>query len=1222
MSATVGRELSVPDGSMTRVAGTVVVKAPAHVGGPAVVRAASGLMLLPANASRLVRLHRLAALGMAIKDDSQVPLSSSAVRALLKRDDIGGKQIVGAEDPYSEVLIQSMSFFGGEYLVSPGLGDQTVADVENLADASFRDSWMPKDLRVPIRQLIQGLLTVSNLVLTRAGLARGTRPAREPRTPVDVPSAARLEELAKAAFLSHEDLDEQGEWLRMVVDTFALNPGDLVDPCADDIVEDRLLETPFLRLPGGYQVALPLDLLLTVRHHLLRFAHQEKQLQELGKRYRTAALWRVERLLPREPERQVLSEDESMNRYLFSIDATTDVHVIIATDPLTDWTPDEVWGRYDTHTVLNRIGHLIDPSVCSTYSSAETVLHLVITDSPGRSAFWGVPNVDGADPVLMARADDLEVMLHREPDGALGLLYFAEAAHRRPGESMSTNILDEYTSYKDNRESFYFSDDGLPSFVVFQAADGFFEREKFFEETDRHGVEAPVAGRPMVQATRRYNKDAPEIFIIESTTSFMGYVVEVESHAVFVSPDLSEEPSPDAVVLLLETVAFWVRECIVLGGLTPKSARSHVVVAPGLAAAWADRKKMTSSERPVTAVQGQRTLTLRFTDGFSTLLQDESNVAERDLVAALLTNLFAVEANDVSELVDLVAPLGPKRMLNVFNENDEPDMRAERLPTPLTGNEQVNAQILDELGEWLRDPDGAGLGVGPLTGGDRSGVLNKAVAHLFKLMEVDVARYDQRALLDYLVAQNEALVHFMNYNERMLRSRLACFGADAETTKELVEHRSQSTTAHRASRFLIEYVAAQPPQGDRVPATRDYYQLLGVAQEIVERGTASDFLHYKLADFDVSILRSGRLGMNRDEPVDHAIKAYSAAAGERAIRAAIASPPDEANTSSGPDVVNESAAAMHSEFGFTLPDLREVCGGLLDLGIADQVTRIARADALTQVATARKLNPEVVDTVLDAITLTRREEFMSIGPDAVPWRFNRDMSYVRRPLVLQGSDLVFGFRSVFNAGPYWYASVTSGRLQASAKTQAMKVYISEARRRINDAYAADVAAKLRILGLDVELSVNKIGGTRIADADGLDLGDIDVLAWHPETCTVLAVEAKDFEVARTPAEMSHEVVKLFTGKQGKKPERSTVDKHQRRIEWLRANLANVLAHFGLDANANDCRVVGVVVTSDPLVSPLIEASPVPVLPFPDLDLNALGLRLRGGTKGRRRRSAT
>lgn len=493
----------------------VVVDAPPNVGGPAIVRAASGLALLPSNASRLVRLHRLAALEMALADDSLKPLSSSAVRALLKRDDIGGSGILHLEDPYSEILIQSNSFYGGEYLVSPGSGEHTVSDVENLADAAFREDWMPKDLRGPVRQLIQGLLVVSNLVLTRAGLTRGTRPGRDPRTPMDVPSAARLDELAQAAFLSHDDLEAHGAWLQMVVDTFALDPGELTDPCSGDFMKERLLETPFLRLPDGYQVVVPLDLLLTVRHLLLRFTYPEDQLEELGKRYRTAALRRVERQLPHGAHRQSLSEGRSMNRFLFSIDSATDVHVIVATDHLADWSPDHAWGMYDTSGALDRIEHLIQPDVRSTYSTAESVLHLVITDSPGRSAFWGVPNVDGADPVLMARADDLEVMLHREADGALGMLYFAEAVDRRPGGSMTTNILDEYSAYNESEKSFYFSDNSVPTFTVFEVGDGYFEREKFFEETDRHGVEAPVEGRPMVQATRRYNRDTPEIFIGE-----------------------------------------------------------------------------------------------------------------------------------------------------------------------------------------------------------------------------------------------------------------------------------------------------------------------------------------------------------------------------------------------------------------------------------------------------------------------------------------------------------------------------------------------------------------------------------------------------------------------------------------------------------------------------------------------------------------------------------
>ncbi|WP_448060805.1 hypothetical protein [Cellulomonas hominis] len=1157
---------------------------------------------------------------MAIKDDSQKPLSSSKVRALLKRDDIGGRQLTGQEDPYAEILVQSMSFFGGEYLVSPGIGDHTVGDVENLADAAFREDWMPTDLRSPMRQLVQGLLTVSNLVLTRAGLTRGTRPARNPRTPVEVPSAARLDELGQAAFLSHEDLSAHASWIHMVVDTFALDPGDLSDPCDDDVVDNRLLETPFLRLPDGYQLVAPLDLLLTIRHHLLRFTYQEKQLPELGRRYRGAALRRLERLLPHHSNRQVLSEDELMNRYLFSIDAATDLHVIAATDHLKNWAPDQMWGNYDTNPLLDRIGHLIEPNVRSTYSSAETVLHLVVTDSPGRSAFWGAPNVDGADPVLMARSDDLEVMLHMEPDGALGLLYFAEAADRRPGESFSTNILDEYTSYQENEKSFYFSDDGQPNLVVFEPGDGFFERQKYFDETDRHGVEAPVAGRPMLQAMRRYNRDAPEVFILDSA-SFIGYVVEAGNHVVFVSPDLGGEPSPDVVALLLETVSFWVRECIVRTGITPPDLRSHLVVSSGAAGMWTQLRAATA-DYPVLAVNRGSAVELQFTDLFVAQLQEESNVAERNLVVALLGALLAVDAINVAAILDVVAPQGPKRMLSTFSESDTPDMRADRLPAPLTGHKQVTAQVLDELGEWLRDPDGAGVPVGPLTGGDRSSVLNAAVGHLFGLMEDNIAQYDQRVLLEYLIAQNEALIHFATHNARMLRSRLACFGVDSETTKELVEHRSASASAQRANRFLIEYVAAQPSHGQRLPATRAYHRLLGIAQEIIERGTASDFLHYGLADFDVSILKSGRLGMSRDEPVEKAMKAYAEAAGARSIRTASEPPTNGTSATPAPDIVSESADAMRNEHGFTLTELREVCGGLLDLGTADQVTRIGRDDAIRKLAARRELDPTIVDTVLKAITLTPRDKFMGIGPDAVPWRFNRNMSYVRRPLVLHGDQLVFGFRSVLNTGPFWFSSLISGRLQASAKTHAMKAYISETRSRINDDYAAEVAARLRHLGLSAELSVNKIAGVRITGPGGLDLGDIDVLAWHPETRTVLAVEAKDFEVARTPAEISHEIAKLFTGKQGKKVERSTVEKHTRRVDWLTANLALVLTHIGVDANPSDSSVAGVIVTSEPLVTPLVASSAVPVIPFADLDLDVLGLNPWPTRASRRARRQT
>jgi hypothetical protein len=130
---------------------------------------------------------------------------------------------------------------------------------------------------------------------------------------------------------------------------------------------------------------------------------------------------------------------------------------------------------------------------------------------------------------------------------------------------------------------------------------------------------------------------------------------------------------------------------------------------------------------------------------------------------------------------------------------------------------------------------------------------------------------------------------------------------------------------------------------------------------------------------------------------------------------------------------------------------------------------------------------------------------------------------------------------------------------------------------------------------------------------------IDVLAAHPESRSILAVEAKDFEIARTPAEIANELEKLFSGKKGKK---STIELHSKRIGWLRQHLHEVVLSIGAEGGPARWRVIGAVVTSDPLITPLVSSSTLPVIPFDDLTLAALDLTppsARRSPKHKRRR---
>ncbi|WP_434922975.1 hypothetical protein ACR9WD_06380 [Glutamicibacter sp. PAEs-4] len=1124
------------------------------------------------------------------------------------------------EDPYSEVLIQSVSFFGGTYLVSPGSGEHTVADLENLMEAAFRKEWMPNDLRGPIRLLIKGLLTVSDIVLKRAGLTRGTLPSGSPGSPVYVPAGHRLDELSRAAFISNDELDVHGAWLRMVIDTLALDPGMIVDPCEGDITDDRLYKTPFLRLASGFQLILPLDLLITIRFHLLRFVRQEGELERFGRHWREAAFRRVMRLLPPDTSPIDLEHGDVMSRYLLPIDSKRDLHIIVATDPLIDWQLD-VWGSYDTYAALNQLAHLIDPQVRRTYSSADTLVHLVITDSPGRGAAWGIPNIVNSDPTLIVRSDDLEVILHHEPDGPLGLLLFAEAVDRRPGRSMSTSILDEFSSYNQHEKSFYFTDGEPATFTTFQIADGLQPRKKYLAETDRHGVTPPLKNPLVLQARRRYRRDAPEIFVIEPGGSYFGYVVELDAQDIFVTIENGSTKHAGVELDLLECVAYWVSECSKVAEIQGAFKKPELLIKVENPAAWKKRADWSRTHPAIRLFRNNKGFTLEFTETFEALLQEKSNTAERELVSALLTSLFGTSHAELGSALSEIAPLGAKRMLNTFDQNSNPDMLATRLPRPLTGHKQISAQLLDELGGWLRSPSGGNYPVGKFAGRDRTELLNSAVGRLFNILAMEIKNYDQKVLLDFLILQNEALSHSTKVNAIMLKSRLACFGENSDTVTELVEHRKKSVTAHRANRFLIEFVAAQPPTGTSFIEVLDYYRLLSVSQELIDRATASDFLHYNMADFKVSILDSGRLGLSRNESIITAMESYATASSQRSVKTAQSidamTEPDAFDFA---DFMDRSATAMRAEFGFTYNELRAVSRGLLEIATADQITRIDRSVAISRIAKFTDLTDETVSMVLDQITLTERSTFLGIKEDAWPWRYNRDMSYVRRPVVLQGSQLIFGFRAIYHLIPYWIDIVLSGRLQRRAKSIEMRRYISEARGRINYAFAESVALRLRGLGMTALMSVKKIGKKRIIDSNGQDLGDIDILAYHPDTRSILAVEAKDLEIARTPAEMSTELEMLFHGTKKKKP---TVELHQRRIEWIRNNLVDVVQAMGVIYDGAPYKLLGLIVTSDPLVTPLAEVSPIPVIPIDDVGLEALGLEstkpIRTSSKSRKSR---
>ncbi len=233
---------------------------------------------------------------------------------------------------------------------------------------------------------------------------------------------------------------------------------------------------------------------------------------------------------------------------------------------------------------------------------------------------------------------------------------------------------------------------------------------------------------------------------------------------------------------------------------------------------------------------------------------------------------------------------------------------------------------------------------------------------------------------------------------------------------------------------------------------------------------------------------------------------------------------------------------------------------------------------------------EQVACVLDLLTLTPRADFLSpFEPyrqeDTYPWRYNRRLSYMRRPFIFRRrgdvTEVLWGNRHLYRAALSLLRLCLSGRFQASSQDmkQVMGTILHREGKEFNDAVVAALKDNPELI---VVPRVKGIG----------DLpGDIDVLVADPARRRLGILECKDFAAARMPHEIDFELKKLFQGKHG---EKSMIEK---RADWARKHVGDLLNRLGLGGteHTNRWHVEPLIVVSQELLSPYLRRSPIPVV---------------------------
>ena len=455
------------------------------------------LQLIPENARRATRLE-LAACAAAARDaaDGKRAASPSALRSILDGPILSDPQLIMMEDPVGGWFVESLTFLGGAYLMFPGIAINAAFILRHLgqAIALHRKPYSNAQFASAAVRLFHAVLTLSNEVVRRAGLERGVLPievAGEHR--IVVPRGERLAQLSTALRFSQQDLDRLlcscGHNVA-VLEPLVAEAGQLrLEDC--DPHAFPLQATPIVHVGDEYIVASPALLAPALRHQVICMAKQHSVLDELVERI-TGAAWltaskclRHMKILPVGVPYPASLLGIGMADGLFSFDTDKALYACVITDDCTDYEEHVVFGhqsRKDLWPALRTRFREVADSLFLSSNSPNELLCLVLANGVGRSLGLSLAAHDKALPyeLLGMSLPDLWVIAHLEGGKQLCLSRFAKALRRLRSKSqvIAFGALNEYGCYRQNKYSFYLSDEAPPNVISLDSGwEGLLSRE-------------------------------------------------------------------------------------------------------------------------------------------------------------------------------------------------------------------------------------------------------------------------------------------------------------------------------------------------------------------------------------------------------------------------------------------------------------------------------------------------------------------------------------------------------------------------------------------------------------------------------------------------------------------------------------------------------------------------------------------------------------------------
>lgn len=562
---------------------------------------------------------------------------------------------------------------------------------------------------------------------------------------------------------------------------------------------------------------------------------------------------------------------------------------------------------------------------------------------------------------------------------------------------------------------------------------------------------------------------------------------------------------------------------------------------------------------------------------FYTFLYREDNLAERVLIKKILekfNKLFiekglfsAITSESIDCIIDTYMPLGmKKKLLLLLPDNKNIRMESSNILSLRNLSKfDVNRQI-DDLGKLLSPKPYKERKLTTKT--EKIDLVNSVITHFYENLRKISNDFDNDNVLTMLVSMYESSIQSRERFELEANPMIECYKNHFDIYTFISQKNKKRVELSISLRCLLEHFVAEPTSGNKRLTMEVYDSMVAYMVNIINWGFISDSLQFNVNDINISLLPSGRIGTGKSFEEKVINQYYNQKFKEDIYdyknnftnKFQLSKTNFDLEISQSEKQFN---IAFESEFEISFDIFSKIINLSVYLGYQmekeSDFYKDIKLNYIHDVSKKVGVSKDTIEKFLNKFSLFNRgtlDNVFELGfknQDHYPWRFNRELSLLRRPFLIitdNNIDYVwFGFRALIDFKSNFISKIYSGRFNGTSTE--MNSFLRSLNNKNGKDFNNEVFNFLKLELKDIEVFKEIPIKPKAKLSNIEDLGDLDILLIDKINCRIVAIECKAINASKTPYEMSSEF-KKFIG--GSKPWIPKVDK---RNSWVMSNVGQI-----------------------------------------------------------------